>query len=115
MKVTVQVDLPDLQKNLSPNDRDALRWAGLSMRLLRSSFAVSLGAVLRNLWPDDEFTVDVRVAPVGMPVWSAPSGVTVPANEKMDQAVYSAGFAWVAALAHLSTVRMEAQKRMAGK
>lgn len=114
MKVTVEVDLPDVEKNLAPADRGSLRWAGVSMRMLRSSWGVSLSAVLRAMWPDDEFVVHVRDEAIGIPLWMAgQNGVTMLETEKMDLAVFAAGFSWLAGLGHLSTLRLEAKRKAA--
>ena len=109
MKVLVQVNLPDLKKNLSPEDRGSLRWAGVSMRMLSSSWGVALSAVLRRVYPDDQWEVRVRSHPSGPPRFSS-KGTTMPMTPDLQIAMDAAALSWLAGIGHLTMLRMNARK-----
>lgn len=111
MNVIVHVDVPDLRKNLNAQDRGALLWAGVSMSMLRSSWAASLTSVLRRFWPHDHWDVRARAHPSGSPRLQTPSGTTLPETKKVELVIQTAAFAWLASIGHITMLRMCARKR----
>lgn len=111
MRVLVSVDLPDLQRNLSAEDLGALRWAGVSMRMLRSSWAATLSSVLRMRYPEDRWEVTVRSHPVGPPRFETTKHVEIPATPTVTLITESAAFGWLGAIGHITMLRMAARQR----
>ena len=111
MKVLVSVDLPDLQQNLGPEDRGALRWAGVSMALLRSSWAATLASVLRRQFPEDRWAVTVRSHPTGPPRFETAKHLELPYSGKARLVTETAALAWLGAVAHITMLRMVSRRR----
>ena len=114
MQVTVDVDLPAIARNLSGAEQEGLRWAGVTVGMLRSSWGVALSAALRGIYPDDIW--HVRVRPRGgspqLPAMTAEGGrVAFPMLDRMQDIVHSAALAWLAGMGHLSMLRMVDSER----
>lgn len=115
MRVLVSVDLPDLQRNLNPEDRGALRWSGVSMRMLRTSWAATLTSVLRRAYPEDRWEVTVRSHPSGPPRFETTKHVQLASTPTVTLVTESAGWAWLAAIGHITMLRMAARQRGKGQ
>lgn len=120
MRIMVKVDLPD-EHNILVQDRAALRWAGVSPRQLRASWACTCSAVLRRLFPDDRWVVEVRTHPGGMgprfiqiEEGTNRLGTLTYESERAVQAVEHAALAWCASLGYITMLRAASKKRAAG-
>ncbi len=118
MKILVKVDLPDINRNVPAQDRTALRWAGVSLMTLRSSWAASCAAVLRKVFPTDRWVVEVRkhAANTGPRFYVDGRGVasndcTETVSRRATEAIEHAAIAWCASLGHITMLRMVARRR----
>ncbi len=111
MRVLVSVNLPDLPSNLSPEDRGALRWAGVSMRMLRTSWGATLTSVLRRTYPEDRWEVTVRSHPCGPPRFETTKHVQLASTPTVTLVTETAAWAWLGAIGHITMLRMAARQR----